>query len=1132
MLQVSSASHAGPLAARLAEVLAAPLPDPMEPDWVAVPSEGMRRWLSLELARHLGADGPSATDGVTANITSAFPGSLRRTVLEAAADTEEDPWAVGRMVWPVLARLRDAGDDPLLAPLAAVDDGASLYTRARRIADLFDRYHLHRPAMVRAWAEGDDVDGRGAPVAPHHRWQPHLWREVRSAMGTPSPAEQLPEALARLRRGELELELPGRLAFFGLTVLPGGARFLDLVTAVATQHDVHLLLLDPSPGTSTRIREHADASEGVGLRVDDPTVDLVSHPLLRSWGRLPRETTTLLARGAARGEVPPPQPLTPRDTTSRTTLLHRLQHDLRTGAVPAADLVPAATDRSLQIHACHGPARQVEVLRDALLHALAADPTLSEDDILVICPALDVFVPLVEATFGPSAERGPPSSGPHPPALRYRIADRSLRQVNPLSAALEQVLALVTGRFDAVAVLDLVALPAVRQRYGLSDEEVAVMGDWAAETNVRWGLDPEHRRPFGVPASITTNTWRAATDRLLVGAAVDDTSDAFALGGVVPFGIEGDDVTTAGKLADLLHRLALLAEVAQVPRPLEAWLELVRQAATDLLAPARDQEWQRDALDRALGEAADDARTGGGEATPLTFVDLRRLLSERLVAGPGRADFLRGGITLTSAHPLRWVPHRVIVLLGLDQAALSGGSIDGDDLVAAQPLLGDPDPRGEGRLSVLEAVLAAEDQLLVLRDGHDVRTNQPVPRSVITSELRDAARGVVAEEATEAVDAWLEVHHPRQPYDERCLTPGGLPGTAARTTPWSFDPAARDAAEARRSRAATAAPFLVAPLARPRPAVIDLADLHAFLKDPTRTFLTESLGLRLPRDEDPLPSRLPVEVVALDEWKVGDRLLATLLDGGSTDDWAARERAIGTLPPGVLGDAKVADVVEKVDALVALARRHGLVDGHVESHPVEVVLDDGTRVVGTVEGALPPATPGPARITYSKAKPIHRLAAWLDLVVATASDPGRDWRSLAVSRNDRSAKAEAADLVVSGGRDGREERARIALGLVVDLHRRGLCEPLPLFPTTSERVWQGRSAAGEWSRPGGYGEGQKPPVRAVYGDVGLRDLLALPVEPHDPPGPGDNRLRRYAALLWDAFEASTETHAPDGEAPS
>ena len=105
---------------------------------------------------------------------------------------------------------------------------------------------------------------------------------------------------------------------------------------------------------------------------------------------------------------------------------------------------------------------------------------------------------------------------------------------------------------------------------------------------------------------------------------------------------------------------------------------------------------------------------------------------------PGRPDYFRGGITVSSLTPLRWIPFRVICLLGMDQSAFGSMSAPGDDLVAATPDLGDPDPRAEMRQSLLEAVLAAGDHLIVVRDGHDVRTNQQVPRAVVMAELFDA----------------------------------------------------------------------------------------------------------------------------------------------------------------------------------------------------------------------------------------------------------------------------------------------------------------------------------------------------------------------------------------------------------
>src|SRR6185436_19527256 len=91
----------------------------------------------------------------------------------------------------------------------------------------------------------------------------------------------------------------------------------------------------------------------------------------------------------------------------------------------------AAADRSLQIHACHGANRQVEVLRDAILHALQDDPTLEPRDVIVMCPDIETFAPLIQATFGAGEDAaGHDAAGRR--ELRVRLADRSLRETNPI----------------------------------------------------------------------------------------------------------------------------------------------------------------------------------------------------------------------------------------------------------------------------------------------------------------------------------------------------------------------------------------------------------------------------------------------------------------------------------------------------------------------------------------------------------------------------------------------------------------------------------------------------------------------------------------------------------------------------
>ena len=355
-----------------------------------------------------------------ANVEFPFPGRLVNGAVAAAVgvDREADPWLPARSVWPLLDVVEASLGEPWLAPLAAHLGGAGADAdacrRARRlstvrhIADLYDRYAVHRPAMLRAWAEGGD-DG----------WQAELWRRLRARIGEPSPAERLDDACARLRADPALVDLPARVSLFGLTRLP--ASYLDVLHALAVERDVHLFLLHPSAELWARIAAFTRDRPPIVRRDEDATAALPQNPLLASWGQDAREMQLVLAGR--------PDDVVVHDhlvvEERRPTLLGRIQADVRADRAPPGLPLPGAADervllepddRSLQVHACHGRARQVEVVRDAILHLLADDPTLEPRDIVVMCPDIEVFAPLIHATFGTGASgrrrgrRAPPAA--------------------------------------------------------------------------------------------------------------------------------------------------------------------------------------------------------------------------------------------------------------------------------------------------------------------------------------------------------------------------------------------------------------------------------------------------------------------------------------------------------------------------------------------------------------------------------------------------------------------------------------------------------------------------------------------------------------------------------------------------
>src|SRR4051794_5555667 len=206
MLHIHRAERADGLVAGLREVLAQPPADPFATEVVAVPTRGMERWLTQRMA---------SAFGICANVDFPFPGRVIGDAVAAASGIEPDadPWRPERAVWSLVDVDEDALGEPWLAALAGHlghgDDPAKAARRLpvlRHVADLFDRYAIHRPATLLLWAVGEG-DG----------WQPALWRRLRARLGAPNPAERLAAACAGVREDPGAVELPARLSLFGFT---------------------------------------------------------------------------------------------------------------------------------------------------------------------------------------------------------------------------------------------------------------------------------------------------------------------------------------------------------------------------------------------------------------------------------------------------------------------------------------------------------------------------------------------------------------------------------------------------------------------------------------------------------------------------------------------------------------------------------------------------------------------------------------------------------------------------------------------------------------------------------------------------------------------------------------------------
>ncbi len=1019
-LHLHRSERADPLVAALAGLLATGTPDPFVPEVLAVPARGVERWLTQRLSHHLGAT--DGADGVSANIDFCSPTRLVAEVVSAAGgvDPDDDPWPEGRSVWTLVEVIDDCiGEDwcaPLARHLAAGSDRRLV--AAQHLARLYASYASQRGGLLRDWAAGSDTDGAGHPLPDDLRWQAELWRRLRAAIDVPSPAERRDTACAAVRTDPERVPLPDRLSLFGPTRLT--TEQVAVLAALAEHRDVHLWLPHPSAVLWDRLAG-LPAVDSRPRRRLDPSAALPAHRLLASLGRDAREMQLLLAEaGPAASDQH--HGLEER----RDTVLGRLQQDLREDAAPGrSHPVPDADDRSLQVHACHGRARQVEVLREVLLGLLQTDPSLEPRDVLVMCPDIESYAPLISATFGLSttAERAADPAEHPGHRLRVRLADRSLRQTNPLLATMARLLELADARVTASQVLDLAALAPVRRRFRLDDDDLERIRDWVAGSNVRWGLDAAHRAPYQL-AAVPQNTWQAGLDRLLLGVTMAE-DDLRWLGLALPLDdVDSTDVDLAGRLAELVARLGTALDSLAGSQPLAAWLEALSEALDTLTAVGTADEWQLAQARRELADVA--AGATGRTGVRLRLADVRALLADRLQGRPTRAGFRTGNLTMCSMVPMRSVPHRVICLLGLDDGVFPrSAGVDGDDVLARDPLVGERDRRSEDRQLLLDAVLAAEEHLVILYTGADERTNAVRPPAVPLAELLDAVDASVRDRVV--------VRHPLQPFDPRNFTAAG-PDQA----PFSFDQTALAGARAAAGPRRAPASFLADPLPPPsRTAPTDTVELDPlirFLEHPVRGFLRQRLGVAVPEPGEELDDALHAELDGLQKWAVGDRWVTDRLAGGSVDSCREAAWRRGELPPGRLGSELLAGVIDAAEPLIAAAAPHRM--GAPTTADLSVALPSGCRLAGSV-GPLSGNTV--LRTTYSRLAAKHRVRAWTQLLALAVARPDESWRAVTIGR---SGAGVSVAVAVAHAPSGPE--AATVLDTLVDLRRRGLCEPLPL----------------------------------------------------------------------------------------
>lgn len=996
------------LAEQLAGTVRKPLSSPIDPEIVVVQSGGMARWVSLELARH---------NGICANCFFPFPNRFLSEIFKKLIPDlpEESPFDPMTMTFKIMKMLpacvRLPGFTSLKRYLLDDTNGIKLFQLSQRIADLFDQYLVFRSDMIFRWESGEE-----------NHWQAQLWRKLSSKEKHRHRAGLRKIFFERIRKAPVQKEdFPERVSIFGISYLP--PFYLEVFVELSRRCPVNFFLMNPCSAywadiVSDRELKKIKKKYNPSAEIQKDLYLEEGNKLLASMGILGRNFFSLINELDGRTV----EMFVENDGK---TLLSKIQSDIlklknrkfsgsHDGFDPlneGSSLPSRHLDSSIQIHSCHSPLREIEVLHDNILDMFEKDPDLLPKDIVVMAPDIEWYAPFIEAVF----------DGQMDEKLRipFTIADQTLMKKSRVVHAFMSIIDLKNTRFSTACVMELLQIPEIKNQFKINESEIEIIERWIKETNIRWGIDAQYRRKKGL-TGFSQNTWKAGLDRLFLGIAMPG-SGRRVFSGILPYdAIEGSDVKILGKWMAFLDAVFECSETLDQARTLSGWRIYFSEILDRFFAPDEDSEQEMQVLRHILAKMPQKEEMSGFD-TVLDIDVMRTYLTHCLEHEQFRSGFISGGVTFCAMLPMRSIPFKVVCLVGMNSESFPRETQSlGFDLMMKNPRIGDRSRRNDDKYLFLEALLSAGNIFYISYVGQSNRDNTRIPPSVLVSELMDYMK----EGFGFSEDRLVTVHR-LQAFSTEYFKKDHHLFSYSRE---NFSAAAR----MQSSRAV--APFISAKLSEPclEWKHIDIKALSAFFSHPARFFLERRLGIYLSEKEYMFNERENFNLDPLEKYKMDQDLVTQKMSGIDLTDYFSVKKASGELPFGNVGKCIYNETSLDAEEFVRKIK------DHVKGKPLDDLdVDfklDGFHLEGRIKDVY---EQGRIDIQCVKLKTKYILKTWIyHLILCALVEDKKHAQSLLLCKDKACEFKQVSD-------------AQDRIHHLLQLYWKGMSEPLHFFPESS-----------------------------------------------------------------------------------
>lgn len=888
-----------------------PLEDPFEPETVLIQSQGMAQWLQMQIAE---------LNGIMGNCNFLYPTTFlwqQYRVLFPELP-KENIFERNSMTWRIMRLLPDCLNQDEFKPLQRYlanqpneeQYQLKLYQLSAKIAELFDQYLVYRPHWLVHWEEGNlqavenelkiTISAKNVDlnlISNDIKWQSYLWQQiiqdlqegVDDRVFTTSHRAYLQqnyfEKLDNLTEAEKAM-LPKRIFIFGISA------FSPLQLAVfkkLSEHcDIHIFFFNPSEkywgdSVEDKVWQKLALTHKISPEDLENLLAEQSNKLLTLWGKQGRDFLAQLMEFE-------PNTIDVFIEPEEDSNLNKLKKQIFS-SVNNATIDDLTDDHSLQIHACHSPMREVEVLHNQLLNLFEKDKTLLPKDIIVMSPDINKYAPYIDAVFSRY------TGSRDPRYIPFSLSDQVFTKIDPIINSFLQLLAMKENQFNAEDLFDLLEVEAIQARFSFSAEDIHTLRVWAKNAGVRSGTDIQQ------PHWQNYNSWENGLNRLLLGSSMKEAHGIWenTLAFSDSYGLNAELV---GRLASFISALLEWVKLIQSPQSLEQWHLAVKMLITDLY-----QENAENAASILLLNTVNDdifaliSTTHFAEDLHIEILAL--LFNQQLNQHTQQLNFLVGRVNFATLLPMRAIPFKVVCLLGMNEADFPRQQqINSFDLMQYAPQKGDRAKRDDDRYLFLEALLSAQNVFYISYIGQSQKDGKEMLPSILVSQLLDTVNDYLTPEFKAQLGMEAEKilvrKQPLTVFSKKNFT---HPRDYAYNAEWIIN------------SNSSVQDFLSEPLNVEAVTDIELENLICFVQNPIKFFFVNVLGISFNTYDDTIDESEIFAMSGLDNYAILNELLNVSPE--QQEQFFEQELLKGNLPASNFATTAKRDLIGKISDMRA-----------------------------------------------------------------------------------------------------------------------------------------------------------------------------------------------------------------------